>query len=102
MAWHLFGAKPLPEPMMILFYQIDTYKQTSLKFELYHKTFVEKHTHIWKLWSAKHQPFFLTSLCSESEVSVYAFLYCSATQGVGEISEKSHIQKSVFIAAGIH
>ena len=31
MAWHLSGAKPLPEPMMT-YYQSDLYKQTSIWF----------------------------------------------------------------------
>ena len=32
MAWHLFGAKPLPEPMLI-YCELDRWEQTSVKFE---------------------------------------------------------------------
>ena len=33
MAWRLFGAKPLPEPVLV-YYQLDTLEQVSMKFEL--------------------------------------------------------------------
>ena len=38
MACRLFGAKPLPEPMLT-YCQLDPYEQTSLKFESKYKTF---------------------------------------------------------------
>ena len=37
MACRLFGAKPLPEPMLT-FCQLDPYEQASMKFESKHKT----------------------------------------------------------------
>ena len=38
MACHLFGAKPLPEPMLT-YYQVDPEEQTSVKFESKYKVF---------------------------------------------------------------
>ena len=45
MACRLYGAKPLPEPMLT-YSRLDTYKQISVKFESKYKTF-----HSWKCTS---------------------------------------------------
>ena len=41
MAWHLFGAKPLPDPMMTNC-QLDPEQQTSLNFESDTIIFIQK------------------------------------------------------------
>ena len=55
MTCRLFGAKPLPEPML-LYCQLDPYEQTSVKFQSRYKTFHSQKC-IWKCRLRKWWPF---------------------------------------------
>ena len=46
MAWHLYGAKPLPEPMLT-YHQVTYCEQASVKFESKYENFDWK-KFIWK------------------------------------------------------
>ena len=51
MACRLFGAKPLPEPMLV-YCQLDSWKQVSVKFESEFLSFSFTKMHL-KMWSAQ-------------------------------------------------
>ena len=53
MACRLFGAKPLPEPMLA-YCQLDSWEQTSVKFESKYKTFIQENESETRLRNGSH------------------------------------------------
>ena len=76
MACRLFGAKPLPEPMLT-FCQLDPLEQTSVKFESKYEIF-RCWNCIWKRSSVKWQPFCL----GENDLNIVFSICMSQERGI--------------------
>ena len=75
MAWHLFGAKPLSEPMLP-YCQLDPKEHISVKLYLKFKRFHSRKC-TWKCRLPKWRPSCPTSMCWLQAVSITACKYAS-------------------------